>query len=180
MVLGGIALLGWSAEGVGAHIIRESQVAVMWQETHGYTVPVSGLFHFNHPPLAPGQPVTKMSIPKLNYSTIVIEGVDDNSLAAGPGHYLGSAWPGEPDTMIIEGHNGFWLGFPALAQGDEINFDDRDGQFTYVVDSHQVVDPSQAHLKGTGTPTLRLVTCWPVWMGALAPQRLIIYAHLKT
>src|SRR5919109_4670559 len=55
-------------------------------------------------PIAPGVPVAHLVIPKIGLDEIVLEGVDGESLNAGPGHLPGSAYPGENGNAIISAH----------------------------------------------------------------------------
>src|SRR4051812_6920409 len=51
-----------------------------------------------------GSPVARIVIPRIDLDAIVIEGVDDDALNAGPGHFPGSAFPGEPGNAVISAH----------------------------------------------------------------------------
>src|SRR5919204_2989522 len=55
-------------------------------------------------PIAPGSPVAHLVIPRIGLDEIVLEGVDGESLNAGPGHLPGSAFPGERGNSIISAH----------------------------------------------------------------------------
>ncbi len=46
----------------------------------------------------------KILIPKIGVEWIVHEGTDIASLKRGPGHYPGTALPGEPSLCVIAGH----------------------------------------------------------------------------
>ena len=54
--------------------------------------------------IPPGTPVARLVIPRLGLDEIVLEGVDGNSLNAGPGHLTGSAFPGERGNSVISAH----------------------------------------------------------------------------
>jgi len=55
-------------------------------------------------PIVSGAPVAHLVIPRLKLDEIVLEGVDDNALNAGPGHLPGSAFPGERGNSVISAH----------------------------------------------------------------------------
>jgi sortase A len=59
-----------------------------------------------HPELIDGQAFARLYIPSFgaDYHFTVQEGVDEKSLAVGPGHYKGTALPGEPGNVGIAGH----------------------------------------------------------------------------
>lgn len=182
MTAAAAALLVWTGFGVMSTLHNQAVEAQTWdQRTFGSYVPAGSLLPFRHPQMAPGAQVAKMDIPSIGYVAIVLEGTNENILANGPGHYAGSAYPGEPDTLMVAGHNTFMLGLPNLKKGDLVIFTDPDGRFVYQIDGSRVVDPSQKNAIGLqGKPTLEMTTCWPIWAGAFATQRLVIYGHLVT
>ncbi|NBH10386.1 class E sortase [Amycolatopsis sp. SID8362] len=55
---------------------------------------------------AVGQPFTRLYIPRFgpDYGFTVLEGVSLRVLAKGPGHYPGSALPGDPGNFAVAGH----------------------------------------------------------------------------
>jgi LPXTG-site transpeptidase (sortase) family protein len=182
MTAAAAGLLIWVGVGIGSTLHNQMVEAQQWdQATYKAVVPVGGLLPFSHPPFAPGAQVAKMDIPAIGYSAIVLEGTNDHVLANGPGHFIGTAYPGEPSTMIVSGHNTFMLSLPELKKGDQVIFTDPDGRFVYVLDGSKIVDPSKRLDIGSGgQANLDLTTCWPIWAGAFATQRLVIFGHLVT
>lgn len=182
MTAAAAGLLLWVGVGILSTLHNQMVEAQKWdQRNFGTVVPVGGILPFSHPAFSQGAQVAKMDIPAINYSAIVLEGTSDHVLANGPGHYTGTAYPGEPNTMIISGHNTFMLSLPELKRGDQVIFTDPDGRFTYEIDSSRIVDPSDLKAVGlNGKPSLELTTCWPIWAGAFATQRLVFYGHLVT
>jgi sortase A len=119
-----------------------------------------------------------IEVPKIGYSAAVAEGTDANTLAAGPGHYIGTAWPGQDGDIGVAAHNVYWIRFDQLQPGDQVLLHTRWGTYTYVVDSRRIVSPDdRTILVPTTYPRLTLTTCWPLWAGAFATQRLIFFAH---
>lgn len=59
--------------------------------------------HFD---LAEGHGIAKMYIPALgaDYHFTIIEGTSLDDLAIGPGHYIGTALPGQPGDFAVAGH----------------------------------------------------------------------------
>ncbi|MHB8573217.1 MAG: class D sortase [Candidatus Dormibacteria bacterium] len=182
MIGAGLLMLVWSGGAVVTNVLNQAREAQMWDQRYAaVAIPRNPNFHFFHAALAPGQQVAKMEVPSIHYTAVVLEGTADDILSNGPGHYIGTAFPGEPDNMVVSGHNGFWLSFPGLEKGDRVVFSDSDGRFTYVVDGKRVVNPDdQAAIGPTGRSTLSLTTCWPIWAGPFATQRLVITGHLIT
>ena len=121
--------------------------------------------------------VFSMKIPKLNYVSAVVQGVNLPQLAVGPGHYVGTMMPGEPGVVGIAAHNVFWLRFDQLQPGDRIILQTLKGTYTYQVTGTTIVVPSDTSVFDQGPGYhLTLTTCWPLWAGALATRRFVIFA----
>jgi sortase A len=117
-------------------------------------------------------------VPKIGYYAAVRQGVSLNILATGPGHYPTTAMPGQPGLVAIAAHNTFWIPFGRLGPGDTVVLETREGSYTYRVTGTRIVDPNDTGvLVPTPDPRLVLTTCWPLWAGSLATQRLAIFAQ---
>lgn len=116
-------------------------------------------------------------IPKLNYYAAIREGVDSGVLYASPGHYPDTRWPGDPGTVGVAAHNVYWINFPQLVKGDEIDLETRYGLYRYRLVSTEIVNPDNrtALITDSNGYHLTLTTCWPLWAGAFATQRYIIH-----
>ena len=116
-------------------------------------------------------------IPKLGYFAAIREGVDSGVLYSGPGHYPGTRWPGDPGTVGVAAHNVYWINFPKLVKGDEIDLETRYGVYRYDVTDTEIVNPDDRTALVTDQDGyhLTLTTCWPLWAGAFATQRYIIH-----
>jgi len=120
-----------------------------------------------------------LRIPRLNYFAAVREGVGSGILYSGPGHYPTSRWPGEPGTVGVAAHNVYWIDFPQLKPGDEVDIETRYGLYRYRVVSAEIVNPDNrtALIVDASGYNLALTTCWPLWAGAFATQRYVIHAR---
>ena len=119
-----------------------------------------------------------MRVPALNYTATVVEGVDAASLEHGPGHYPTTAWPGRPGTVGIAAHNVYWIAFSRLAPGDRIEVTTRIGVYAYEITGSKITDPGdRSVLAPTTAHRLVMTTCYPLWAGALATQRFIVFAR---
>ena len=116
-------------------------------------------------------------IPKLSYFAAIREGVDSGVLYSGPGHYPRTRWPGDPGTVGVAAHNVYWINFPQLEKGDEIDLETRYGLYRYDVTDTEIVNPDNrtALVTDQNGYHLTLTTCWPLWAGAFATQRYIIH-----
>jgi sortase A len=118
-------------------------------------------------------------VPKLGYFAAVREGVSATILYSGPGHYPGTVWPGDQGTVGVAAHNVYWINFPQLGSGDEIDIETRYGTFRYRVIGKRIANPDDRTVVVSDYPGYHLVltTCWPLWAGAFATKRFVIFAE---
>jgi sortase A len=126
----------------------------------------------------------RIQIPSIGVDQYVVEGTAEQDLAKGPGHYVGTALPGQAGNVAIAGHRTTY-GAPfnrldALGPGDTIVLTPESGEvLDYVVTAKPVaVAPTDvAVLDSYGDNRLTLTTCNPKFS---ASQRLVAVAYLKT
>jgi sortase A len=135
------------------------------------TVPIADL----------GGGVAIIEIPKIDVKKFVVEGVEVEDLKNGPGHYPGTAMPGEKGNAAIAGHRTTY-GAPfynlnELAPGDPIFVTTPAGRFRYdVMEDPKPVTPDSVYvLDPTEDDRLTLTTCHPRFSAA---ERLIVVARL--
>ncbi len=129
----------------------------------------------------PGSPLGIITIPAIGLEKVVVQGVRTADLREGPGHYPGTALPGEPGNAAIAGHRTtfgapfFRLG--DLRRGDAIFVRTLQGRFRYDVLRSEVVPPSDtAVLAASHMSELTLTTCNPPYSAA---SRLVVVAALR-
>lgn len=131
-------------------------------------------------PPAPGEGVARMLIPKIDVNWIVVEGVTVPVLKKGPGHFPGTAMPGEKGNTVISGHRTTY-GAPffrlnELEPGDEITLVALTGTYRYRITESKIVQPTDLSvITESHDSRLTLTTCHPRFSAA---QRLIIVAEL--
>jgi sortase A len=128
-------------------------------------------------PVASGVPVARLIIPRIGLDEIVIEGVDDDALNAGPGHLPGSAFPGEAGNSVISAHRD--RHFATLGQvnvGDTVVTESGAHRGSWVVIAKRVISADAPALFRTTDATLTLTTCWPIRYVGTAPERLLLTA----
>ena len=143
--------------------------------TTGRPVPVPAMAD---PPS--GAPVGVLRIPRIGLDMVVVEGVHEQQLAMGPGHYPGTPLPGEAGNASIAGHRTTYLhpfyDLNELRRGDPIDVTTVQGRFVYRVTTTAVVAPTAVAVIGpTSRPELTLTTCNPRYS---ATTRLIVHAAL--
>ena len=127
--------------------------------------------------IAPGSPVARLTIPRLQLDEIVFEGVHDDALNAGPGHLPGSAFPGEGGNSIISAHRDrHFARLGEIEVGDTLSTESGSRLERWVVISKRVIDADAPALFRTRDATLTLSTCWPIRYFGPAPSRLIVTA----
>lgn len=130
-------------------------------------------------PLETGQLVGRLSIPRLNLSSIVREGDDETTLSLALGHIPGTALPGQTGNVGVAGHRDtIFRPLRLIRKGDLIRFETVSGTRVYQVDSTSIVKPDDVGvLASHGSPALTLVTCYPFYYVGSAPDRFIVSAH---
>jgi sortase A len=130
--------------------------------------------------LKTGAAVGRLRIGRIGLNMVVVQGTDHATLKKGPGHYTGSALPGEGHLIYVAGHRTTYLAPFAsinnIRAGDYINFEVPYGTFTYRVTRHYVVaDNAVAVLEDKGSEILRLQACHPRFF---ATHRYLVDAKL--
>jgi sortase A len=176
-LLVGILLLGTFGVGMWQGYSQQQHLNQQWQTQAG---PPLAQPHTIDPSLK--RPIKGVDfairVPKLHYFAAIKEGVDSGVLYASPGHYPHTPWPGDQGTVGVAAHNVYWINFPQLKKGDEIDLETRYGVYRYHVVSTEIVDPDNrtALVADAAGYNLALTTCWPLWAGAFATQRYVIHA----
>ena len=130
-------------------------------------------------PLAAGELVGRLEIPRLGISTIVLEGVDTKTLRRGVGHIPETAPPGAGGNVGLAAHrDSFFRDLKDIRKNDIIRLKTLDGSYQYRVEQTEIVDPEDTQvLADTGLPELTLVTCYPFYYVGSAPKRFIVHAQ---
>jgi sortase A len=187
---------------------RQGELSDTLQE--GWEDPTVGAPGATPAPLevALGEPFAVLHVPRLgeDWSRVVVEGTGGEQLAQGPGHYVGTAMPGEQGNVALAGHRvgrgSPFLDLDRMRPGDPIVVETADWWFVYRVlgdvatgdldadpsgiPGMQIVRPSEVDVIAP-TPDgaadaaatgayLTLTTCHPKYS---ARQRLIVHAVLE-
>jgi len=127
-----------------------------------------------------GDPIGRLTVPRLNLEIMVVFGTDRETLKKGPGLHPSTGFPGQRFLTYVAGHRTTY-GAPFsdidnLRPGDEITFEVPYGTYRYEVVGHRIVRDDQIEvLKGRGREELALQACWPRFF---ATHRYIAYAKL--
>ena len=132
--------------------------------------------------LKSGESMTRLQIPKLGVIGIVVQGVDENALKAGAGHYPETPLPCEVGDVAIAGHRTTYgkpfANIDRLTTGDRIILTTPVGSCIYRVSRDPFVVLPDDYGVVANTPgrfTLTLTACHPK---GSASHRLIIKADM--
>jgi sortase A len=125
-----------------------------------------------------GSPLSRLDIPRLGISVVVVEGVNSRDLRLGLGHIPGTAFPDEFGNVGIAGHRDTFLRqLRKIRAHDLITLTTLTGSYQYSVDWTRVVRPRDvAVLDPVEEPILTIVTCYPFYWVGSAPERFIVRA----
>lgn len=139
---------------------------------------------------ATGDGLNVLHIPRLgdDWKWVVVEGVDIKTLNKAPGHFPGTALPGQVGNYAVAGHRAThgepFANLDRLVAGDKVYVESADGWFTYQVTWSRIIAPTHTEILApvAGKPgqeakarTLTLVTCNPRWGST---ERLVVGAQL--
>ena len=121
-----------------------------------------------------------LEIPKIGELTPIYEGITLTVIDHGPGHWPGSALPGQPGNTVFPGHRVThshpFLNLDLLSPGDQIVFHMPGYDYVYKVTGTQIVYPTDLFvIDPTPTPTVTLIACHPKHSAA---QRIVVKGKL--
>lgn len=127
-----------------------------------------------------GDPIGRIKIPSIGLDTVLMNGTDTATLQKGPGRYPQTPLPGLGGTTGIAGHRTTYLApfrkINEVADGDEIRVELPYGTFTYVVEKHEIVEPSDVQIVDpVGYERVVLTACHPLYSAA---QRYALFGRL--
>ncbi len=170
LLLIGIALLVYVGVEYGSMFREQKRLSREWQQQQ-------------ETPLAPGVPadsLTRLTIPRIDLDSVVVEGTDRKALLLGPGHMEATVLPGLTGNSVITGHRDtFFRHIYELDKGDSILVQRGGKTFEYQVTGKKVVEPDDLSVvRPTNDARLTLITCYPIYYIGPAPKRLVVFAKL--
>jgi sortase A len=129
-------------------------------------------------PLVAGAAIAELLIPRVDLSSMVLEGADARTLRRGPGHLETTPLPGESGNVVIAGHRDtFFRPLRDVRVGDDIFVNTPQQNVHYQVASLRVVNAHDLTvLNATDEDALTLITCFPFWVLGPAPDRFVVRA----
>jgi LPXTG-site transpeptidase (sortase) family protein len=176
----GALLLAYTGASYARGAIARAAARAEWAAIEARRARLDGIARLDHGAAAAtaiGAPVGRLVVRSIGLDEVIVEGVDDETLNAGPGHLPGSVLPGEAGNAVISAHRDrHFRPLGRIAIGDTIDVETLRGPSRWIVVSRRVVGAGVPALFETGTPTLTLTTCWPVRYLGTAPDRLLVQA----
>jgi sortase A len=156
-----------------AHLYQAEQIQLLEKPSpseRGLPVP---------PPLAEGDVLGEISVPRLQLDAVVVQGDSPADLDRAVGHLSNSALPGEQGNVALAAHRDtFFRPLRNIRVGDEIKFKTRKRSFDYVVESMEIVTPADVSVLEPSTGhDLTLLTCYPFHYIGSAPKRFVVFAR---
>ncbi|MEU8174857.1 class E sortase [Microbispora hainanensis] len=176
-------LWGTGAETEREQRVLQRQLGEVFARHDGRTRPGEGAVRL-------GDALALLRIPRLGagYRFAVVEGVGPAELRKGPGHYPGTALPGQVGNFVLSGHRTTYAApfnrIDQLRRGDDIVVDARDARYTYEVTRKEIVDPGEVDVvepvpghpgKRPTSALMTMTTCHPKFSAA---QRLVVQGVL--
>ncbi len=121
-----------------------------------------------------------IEIPRIGLARSLYEGIRLSTLDLGPGHWPGTAMPGQLGNMVVAGHrvshNQDFHDLDQLVPGDEVIFTTQSGRHVYRVVSTEVVYPDALWIVDQSyARTATLFACHPP--GSVS-QRIVVHLEM--
>ena len=134
-------------------------------------------------PVAPPEPRVELGsieIPKLGVVRPLLQGITLTTLDQGPGHWPGTALPGQLGNVVVGGHRTShdkpFRNLDQLVPGDEVVFTTPEGRFVYHVRLVEIVRPDAIWIIDQKPEyTATLFACHPV---GSTRERIIVHLTL--
>lgn len=120
-----------------------------------------------------------LTIPALNLSQAIVQGVDWAALQQGVGQLINGVNPGDPiGNVVLAAHNDIYgqifRHLDQLQPGDQFQIQTQSNSYTYTVTEIRIVEPTDVSvLASRGTATATLISCYPYQVNT---QRIIVFA----
>ena len=129
--------------------------------------------------LMEGDVIGEIQVPRLGLKAIVVQGASPANLRRAVGHISNSALPGEWGNVALAGHRDtFFRPLHDIRLGDEVGFKTPERSFEYLVESIEVVAPSDIQVLEPSTGhDLTFITSFPFHFVGAAPKRYVVRAR---
>jgi sortase A len=175
LILGAL-LLGYVGAQYGQMVLEQRHLAREWQKQQQAHPPAM------HPAAAKtaDDGLTRLSVPKIDLDSVVVEGTTYRALLLGPGHMAETPVPGGTGNSVITGHRDtFFRHLHELEKGDTVLVQREGKTFRYQVMGKKIVEPDDMSvIHPVKDSQLTLITCYPTYYIGPAPKRLVVFSKL--
>ena len=175
LILIGLALLGYVGLEYGDMFWGQHQLQKQWAEQQLHSSSAGKAVEVADDGL------TRLSIPKIDFDAVVVEGTSHRQLLLGPGHIKETASPGEAGNAVISAHRDtFFRHIYELEKGDQLLVQRKGKTYKYQVVSKKIVPPTDVSVldQDKDKSLLTLITCYPIYYIGPAPKRLVVVGKL--
>ena len=171
-----------------ASAIESHQKVLSHQLDQAWAKPVADAASPADSRVPPGTAIARLYIPVMKLHWVVVEGVDVGDIRFAPGHYPGTAMPGQIGNFSVAGHRVpplFW-NLQEVRPGDQVVVQTQAYWYVYRVTANEIVTPHSIEVVAPTpdrigvapiTSMLTLTTCNPKWNDY---QRMVVHAELVT
>ncbi len=169
-------------EAEGTHFVAQAYAQQSAADTDGTIVGRADRSYTSGATVSNGKVIGRISIPALQLTVPIVEGLTKQDLLRGIGHVPGSATAGGLGNMALAAHRDtFFRPVRNIKPGMAVLVSSDAGTYDYQVDSTEIVTPEQVNVLEIGTvPQVTLITCYPFDYIGAAPKRFIVHAHLQS
>jgi len=157
-----LAVAGAALIGDAVYIKAKAEVAQVLMD-RAWTRTLAGQAEAKPWSWADTWPVAKLEVPRLQETSIVLDGVSGQAMAFGPGLMHGPK-PGEAGLAVISAHRDTHFRFlKNIKLGDEVYITNADGtQSRFKISETRIVEADASGLyQSADEAQIALVTCWP-------------------
>ena len=178
LVIVGALLLGYVGAQYGEMYLEQRHLAQEWQrqqQASPSSRPAAGASRTEE-----DDGLTRLSVPKIDLDSVIVEGTNHKALLLGPGHLKDTPAPGETGNSVITGHRDtFFRHIHELEKGDTVLVQREGKTFRYQVVGKKVVEPDDLSvIRPVNDSQLTLITCYPTYYIGPAPKRLVVFSKL--
>jgi len=165
LVTVGLAALGWSGSILGRADYARRVIARELPATAS--------------PPRRGATLGLLEIPRLELTSVVVEGDDEASLLVATAHLPETPLPWRSGNSVLAAHRDTdFRPLKDIRIGDVVRFHTADTTVAYVVRETRIVEPTDVSvLRPTTGTVLTLITCYPFHYVGPAPKRFIVRAE---
>ena len=130
------------------------------------------------PPIAIGNVIGRMDVPRIGLSVMIAEGDSNAVLRHAVGHLSSTPLPGDAGNVVLAGHRDtFFRPLRNIRSADLITIDTLDGLYQYRVEWIRVMPPDNVSvLAPSQSSEITLITCFPFNYIGPAPDRFVVRA----